>query len=390
MNRVVAIVGVGAGSGGGPAAVPQADRAAMHAASVVARGAAWSAVGGREDAAALRYASAAGAGVVDVTDDVAQVDFDIALVGSGARIELGDLLPARLAERRRAAMVVDVLVVEVAGDSLRVTRDLGRGASEVLHVASPAVLVMSDDAPGGRYVSRWRLNRASVGAITASSASRESVAGRWEAARPRPRVAASSVPAGTSTDRLNEVMGATEPSAAAGEEQSLVLGDAPALARYLLRYLAHHGFIHGAAAADARDVAAKSLAGAVQHNAASSLPAETSGLFEPTNARLARSPRSLTGASRGYRRRPRPLGNTTPFIPVGIQRGPRGLAGAAEGMRRRPRSLVAQPSATVPRNSLDAALSGQVARRPRPLGAASPLKRRGPVLLHPSSIHRTN
>lgn len=388
MTRVVAIVGVASGAGDAPASVPQADRAAVHAASVVARGGAWSAVGGRGDAAALRYAAAAGASEARATEDVSRVEFDVAIVGAGARAELGDLLPARLAERRRAAMVVDVLAVEVLGDALRVTRDLAHGSSEVLRVTTPTVLVMADDAPTGRYVSRWRLNRANSASFAELLTPGERAVTGWEPVRPRPRIAASVLRGGSSTDRLNEVMGATRAAADSGEAASLVRGDASALAKHLLRYLAHHGFIRGSAGVGVGEATTSFSSNAESKRSQASSVSTDAASLGPTHARLARSPRGTAGASLGMRRRPRPLEQFVSAIPARIQRGPRSLAGDASGMVRRPRAVAFLNIATT--NAAHETPIVAVARRPRPVGVASPLKRRGPVAFDFNSIRRTD
>src|SRR5690606_25848222 len=145
-------------------------------------------------------------------------------------------------ERHGAALVLEVLDAELDGEYLRVTRDLGRGAGEVLRVRGPAVLVMSEDAPPRLYVSRHRRLVAAgrVGPVTPAVAA----APRWEPPRPRTRATdLAGRTGGTATDRMNALVGAAAAMAPGDADAHVVIADAATCAKHLLRYLAHHGFI---------------------------------------------------------------------------------------------------------------------------------------------------
>jgi hypothetical protein len=162
------------------------------------------------------------------------------LIGRGGCAERGDLLPAELAETSGAALVYDAIDVQREADGLVVTRDLGRGARDLLSVRGRAVLVVAESVERGPYVSRHRLNLASE-AGGDSVAREEPVGVGWEPTTPRVRlgVCATRV-AGRAIERMNALFGVGETTEDAA---SLVRGSAEECARHLLRYLSHHGFV---------------------------------------------------------------------------------------------------------------------------------------------------
>jgi hypothetical protein len=209
------------------------------------------------DEEARRYALAAAAVSTGSAVSVASVhaiesaEFDVLLAGEGGTGEGGDLLLARLAERHGCALVFEVLEVEEDGEGLRVTRDLGRGAREVLSVEGPAVLGVSAQAPRGKYVSHYRRQAAAAaGGWTggddagAWSGAAEGGASPWGPARPRPRtgdLAARTAP--PAEERMLALFGVSGAGEGAGGKRSVIEADPETCARHLLRFLAHHGFI---------------------------------------------------------------------------------------------------------------------------------------------------
>ena len=195
---------------------------------------------------------------------------DAVLIGRGGCADRGDLLPARLAEENGAALVYDVIDVQRESDRLLVTRDLGRGARDLLSVRGRAVLVVAESVERGPYVSRYRLDAAkAAGGKSAarkesrdesaareeprdesttrkeprdeSAARAESNGDRWEAVTPRVRLGdhAARV-AGSAVERMNALFGVGE---IAENTASLVRGSAEECARHLVRFLSHHGFV---------------------------------------------------------------------------------------------------------------------------------------------------
>jgi electron transfer flavoprotein alpha/beta subunit len=213
------------------------------------------------------------------------------LVGRGACAERGDLLPASLAEESGAALVYDVIDVQRKADRLVVTRDLGRGARDLLNVRGRAVLVIAESVERGPYVSRHRLNAAR--AASRESAAREAPSFvEWEPATPRVKLGdhAARV-AGSAVERMNALFGVGE---VRSNTASLVHGNAEECARHLLRYLSHHEFVER---------------GLIEHG--------LGGEAESASEEVARS-------------RPRPQGserstNSDASIPVRVRRRPRAL-----------------------------------------------------------------
>ncbi|MCE9592292.1 MAG: hypothetical protein K8S99_17435 [Planctomycetes bacterium] len=317
-----------------PRVLPGSDRAAAAVAKQMARGPFHAAARGG-DVEAMRYALASGARSVGLLDADTHTDFDIALIGSGGCGELGDTLPATLAETRGAALVFEVLAAEITGEALRVTRDLGRGAREVLRVTPPAVLVMSGDAPRGGYVSRHRLRSINLSLMPPPLAlSDEAAPTDWEHVRPRTRTTdLAARTGGPATARMQNVFGITESIAAPAESSNLITADAATCARHLLRYLAHHGFITRKMepVTDAPEPAAQSTT-----NLATTPTRAASGLS--LTHRLARSPRPVDQPVTGITRRPRPA-STSAQLPAASHnrlRGPRPVGVASPPRLRGP------------------------------------------------------
>jgi hypothetical protein len=193
-----------------------------------------------DDAEARCYARAAGAKFVDALYDLEIDDFDLALIGRGGCGERGDLMPALLAERRGAALAYDVIDLQEDAEGFRVTRDLGRGARDVLRISDPMVLLIAETAARGPYVSRYRLD-------TASQASpdridrKEPPSMHWMPTTPRVRLGdhASKI-SGRANDRMNALFGVAESS---GSRASIFRGSGEDCARHLLHYLSRNGFI---------------------------------------------------------------------------------------------------------------------------------------------------
>ena len=160
MTRIAVIIGSAAPvSASGAQALPMSDRGAI--ALAIARFAgdirAYAV-----DADARCFARAAGSETVEEISGLETDAFAVALIGRGGCAERGDLLPARLAEASGAALVYDVIDVQRATDGLMVTRDLGRGAQDLLSVRGRAVLVVAESVERGPYVSRYRIDAVKV------------------------------------------------------------------------------------------------------------------------------------------------------------------------------------------------------------------------------------
>ena len=238
MTRIAAIIGSAPPvTASGAKTLPMSDRGAIALAMARFEGGvrAYAA-----DADARCFARAAGVETVESISDPEMGAFDVALVGRGACAERGDLLPASLAEASGAALVYDVIDVQREADGLMVTRDLGRGARDLLSVRGRAVLVVAESVERGPYVSRYRMNAAKA-AGEKSAARKEQSRVEWEPATPRVRLGdhAARV-AGSAVERMNALFGVGE---IAENTASLVRGSAEECARHLLRYLSHHGFV---------------------------------------------------------------------------------------------------------------------------------------------------
>ncbi len=272
MTRIAVIIGSASSEiGSGAPTLPISDRGAIALAMARFGGnvSAYAA-----DADARCFARAAGVeSVGEISNpEISHVDFllgnvdflsdgvDVALIGRGGCGELGDALPARLAEQSGAALVYDVIDVRPKADRLIVTRDLGRGARDLLSVRGRVVLVVSDSVERGPYVSRYRMNAQRTAAE--KSLLREDPSGEgsavgmqpnrveWQPVTPRVRLGdhAARV-AGRAAERMNALLGLGETSKAAA---SLVRGSAEECARHLLRYLRHHGFVEPGSAAESQ------------------------------------------------------------------------------------------------------------------------------------------
>jgi hypothetical protein len=238
MTRVAVIIGSASSEiQAGVSALPTSDRGAV-ALAMARFGPAVCAYA--YDADARCFARAAGVATVEETSNLEIDGVDVALIGRGGCGECGDALPARLAEESGAALVYDVLDVQLESDRLVVTRDLGRGARDVLGVRGRAVLVVADSVARGPYVSRYRIDAEKAASGDSPAPGTSSGVG-WESATPRVRLGdhASRV-AGRAVDRMNALFGLGE---IAENDASLVRGSAAECARHLCRYLSHHGFV---------------------------------------------------------------------------------------------------------------------------------------------------
>ena len=252
-------------------------------------------------------------------DGVVLDSIGVALIGRGGCGEFGDALPARLAEQSGAALIFDVIDVQPKGDRLAVTRDLGRGARDLLSVRGRAVLVVADSVVRGPYVSRHRMNaQRTVGVESAarnepsdaksslqeepnggeSDFRREPSRVEWQSATPRVRLGdhASRV-SGRAAERMNALLGV---GGASEKTASLVRGSAEECARHLLRYLSHHGFVERATVADSQ----RASDGAVASRPAERQPPQSASETASVPARVQRRPHLLKG---------RPLASRGPF-----------------------------------------------------------------------------
>ena len=238
MMRVAVIIGSASSkTASGALALPMSDRGAIALAMARFGG---DACAYASDADARCFARAAGVEAVEEISDLEIGNVDVALIGRGGCGARGDALPARLAEESGAALVYDVIDVVCESDRLVVTRDLGRGARDLLSVRGRAVLVVADSVVRGPYVSRYRIN-AEKTASDESPVREEPSSVGWEFATPRVRLGdhASRV-SGRAVERMNALFGVGE---IAENSASLVRGSAEECARHLLRYLSHHGFV---------------------------------------------------------------------------------------------------------------------------------------------------
>jgi len=279
------------------------------------------------DPDARAYARAAGVEWVAAAADLDPDGFDVALIGRGGCGEEGDARPARLAEARAAALVYAVIDVSPEADRVLVTRDLGRGARDVLAVRGPAVLVVADSIARGRYVSRYRIHAERAGAAASPSpgdrsganmASQETWANEmsvqgaaggwesWEFTTPRVRLGdhASRV-AGSALERMNALFGV---GVGAGRAGALVRGSAKQCAFELLRYLAEHDLLARGAAAQAQrapernaELQPRSARGAVAAPLGEARPEPVTPRAAAVAARIARRPRRVNDRSRATR-----------------------------------------------------------------------------------------
>jgi hypothetical protein len=293
------------------------------------------------DLDARAYARAAGVERVAAGAELEPDAFDVALIGRGGCGVAGDARPARLAEASGAALVYAVIDVQSEADRLLVTRDLGRGARDVLDVRGRAVLVVADSVARGRYVSRYRIHAERAGASAArdasSGASRENWEGlenrepleneereeswkSWQLTTPRVRLGdhAARV-AGSAVERMNALFGVGEVGGVggtAGRSGTLVRASAKQCALELIRDLARHGFLERGPVADAQRA-----------------PDATSGA-PASEQPLEREPRTTQPAAArpvdGYRPEP---GAAAPALPARVGRRPRRADGRSRATR---------------------------------------------------------
>jgi electron transfer flavoprotein alpha/beta subunit len=241
------------------------------------------------------FARAAGVETVEELSDLEIGSVDVALIGRGGCGARGDALPARLAEESGASLICDVIDVQREFDRLVVTRDLGRGARDLLSVRGRAVLVIADGVARGSYVSRYRIDAEKT--ASGESPAREEPSGvGWEFATPRVRLGdhASRV-AGRAVERMNALFGVGE---IVENRASLVRGSTEECARHLLRYLSHHGFVE------------RELDGEWQSAPESALT------LQPAERKSQRSAAGTVSIPIRLQRRPRPLGHR-PFATRG-------------------------------------------------------------------------
>jgi len=305
----------------------QADRAALSLA-VRALDGRVRALCTNEDA--MRYALGAGvdAGWLLDEQDIVAATYDVAVMGS-----VSDLAAAGIAESRDAALIFDVLSATWGDDGdLRVTRDMGRGARDVLRVKGPVVIGMSDEAESAMYVSRYR--RASVKRVPPQGRRIIDPGGaEWRPARQRTRTGdLAAKTAGSATSRSLSIFGVSD---GAGDAANPVIqGDAATCAEHLVRYLAHHGFV------TVRVAPPPAPREIVKPQAARE---ERAVVLAGVSDRIARGPRPIDGSARGLHRRPTPIGTnkttSSPQIAGRLARGPRPVGQATPSRVRGPFSV---------------------------------------------------
>jgi len=290
------------------------------------------------DPDARAYARAAGIERVAADAELEPDAFDVALIGRGGCGVAGDARPARLAEASGAALVYAVIDVQSEADRLLVTRDLGRGARDVLDVRGRVVLVVADSVARGRYVSRYRIHAERAGASAARDASsgasresQESVENReslengereeswksWQLTTPRVRLGdhAARV-AGSAVERMNALFGVGGVGETTGRSGMLVRASAKQCALELLRDLARHGFLERGSGADAQRAP----------DATSGAPA-----FEQPPEREPRTtPRAAARPADGARPEP---GAAAPMVAARVGRRPRRADGRSRATR---------------------------------------------------------
>jgi hypothetical protein len=295
----------------------------------------------RADAEAWRYALAAGATDVRYLEAVTGLDFDVMLVGSGGAEPYGDLLLAQLAAEKQCAMVCEVLDVVDGPHGLTVTRDLGRGSTEVLALDRPAVLGIAAEATQLLYVSRYR--RQVVDALVREPPSEPlseplaALSSPWEPARPRVYLAdLDARTAGSASTRLQRLFGVGAAPPQGNDRSHIIAADAATCAQHLLRFMSHHGMI---TAPMAPPVPAM--------RSVESVDSQRQRVATTRQAPHGRGPRPLTGAVEGAARQPRPFNGLLPLVVAGLsgdvvppRRAPRPLDAPAPP-RRGPRTIEA-------------------------------------------------
>lgn len=251
---------------------------------------------------AAEYSLAAGCVIVAELETTLASPWDQAWIGGGFLERLGDEFAARLAERRSATLLFEVLSCSTEPDGAHtIVRDAGRGARDEIIVSGPVVLVVSPLVRRTGYVSRYRRQQArkELVASTAGRTISSEPQVPWQAARPRTRRAARASAQPALDDRMDAAFGIT--AAKESTAQEAIAADPNTCAHHLLRYLAHHGLWQRAPRA-----------------IDPSTPPMTQ-LVRPSHAHSA----SVTVPSSPQSgRQPRPLGKTPPAF-----RGPRPITG---------------------------------------------------------------
>jgi hypothetical protein len=299
----------------------------------------------RPDDAASRYALAAGARSSEAwsSEQLAEHVRDVALLGGD--LGEGDLCAARLAEAWQGALIFDVLDVERDGSRLRVIRDCGRGAREILSVTGPTVLVISPESQARFYVSRHKLQNVRNASSSNGSPADDSTS-KWQPAQPRAKTSnLAAKNRAVAVDRMLEAFGIGGGESAAESSRQVIDADPRTCAEHLLRYLAHHGLL------DRTRISLDLL-----HE-----QTETAPSHHVSKAALETvSSRGSTDSSARNRR------------------GPRDIDAKSSGMHRRPREISANSAAQSPPD--------QVARRPRNLTGDNSRNLRGPITIATSNI----
>lgn len=293
------------------------------------------------DRTAMIYAAAAG-GFSETADEASLPPTDLVLIGPGAIEVFGDELAGRLTNRFGGTLWFDVLQFEPQDADWKIISDAGQGARNVVYVAGPVVLVLSEFVERPPYISQFRLGQAAR-LIPELSSMKENRIG-WQPVSPRPPRAIRSQSA-NSDDRTNAAFG-IEAGAASSVSRHIIADTPQVCAQMLLRFLLQFGFVTRTGPLPAPPTLSTET---------SVLPTVQSAVPDrrQDSARIAPGPRSLQ------------------------RRGPRQAADSEQRLHRRPR--LVNTNVAVVRPDLQDALR----RGPRRLVGGSPPGRRGPFRLLP-------
>ncbi|MFN0055991.1 MAG: hypothetical protein ACKV0T_27925 [Planctomycetales bacterium] len=252
MSRTIAFI-ASQWTNGGQRVLPLADRAALYAAGSF--GTAPTVYYPPGDVLAREYAVAARCDV-RILGELGEIGpFATAWIGAGWLEARGDEFAARLSETYSASLLFDVLKCSGGSDGPRtVVRDAGRGASDLLQVLGPMVLVMSPLAERPAYISWHRRRQArrqiaeedslrTAGEVSNRKPNQASVFPApiaWGPVRPRTRRTESSGEAALE-QRMDAAFGVAAARAPTGGKP--ICADPTICAEHLVRYLAHYGFI---------------------------------------------------------------------------------------------------------------------------------------------------
>ena len=198
------------------------------------------------DPQAIRFALAAGASHVVSLSDLSS---GLVLFGIGGTGIGGDLLPAKIASKQSAELILEVLDFQVTNDQVEALRDAGRGEKESLTVALPVVMVMSNKVPTHKYISRFRQQSVRLPAIPSAQSPVADTPlfemTQWQPLRPRTKtVDLAQKTSGSAQSRMFSTFGLADVKSTGDQaDDSSVFTDVDDCVTHLMRYLAHNGFL---------------------------------------------------------------------------------------------------------------------------------------------------